>query len=177
MRASKPVYSNLKQLGISHTTPTHRGTTAGYHQSRVIHAIPVKVTGTRNVFPIHNATATTKLVTSACNDDNLIYVKCTDDLSRTGRSVNAIFALVNVRSVRNKVVMLPVDTTMAVMCHVLVVCCKLFRGSGCRCGYCRFARSVDTCRRPVMLLLSHSELHADELAWWHSSLSESYHIS
>ena len=73
--------------------------------------------------------------------------------------------------------MLPVDTTMAVMCHVLVVCCKLFRGSGCRCGYCRFARSVDTCRRPVMLLLSHSELHADELAWWHSSLSESYHIS
>ena len=75
------------------------------------------------------------------------------------------------------VVMLPVDTTMAVMCHVLVVCCKLFHGSGCRCGYCRFARSVDTCRRPVMLLLSHSELHADELAWWQSSLSESYHIS
>ena len=67
--------------------------------------------------------------------------------------------------------MLPVDTTMAVMCHVLIVCCMLFRGSGCRCGYCRFARSVYTCRRPVMLLMSHSELHADELAWWHSSLS------
>ena len=63
------------------------------------------------------------------------------------------------------VVMLPVDTTMAVMCYVLVVFGMLFRGSGSRCGYCRFARSVDTCRRHVMLLLSHSELHADELAW------------
>ena len=58
-------------------------------------------------------------------------------------------------------------------CHVSRPLCfgMLFRGSGCRCGYCRFARSVDTCRRPVMLLLSHSELHADDLAWWHSSLS------
>ena len=75
------------------------------------------------------------------------------------------------------VVLLHVDTSMAVMCHVLVVFGKLFRGSGSRCGYCRFARSVDTCRHPVMPLLSHSELLADEFAWWHSSLSESYHIA
>ena len=61
------------------------------------------------------------------------------------------------------------------MCHVLVVFGMLFRGSGCRSDHCMFARSIDTCRRPVMLLMSHSELHADELAWWHSSLSESYH--
>ena len=99
------MYRNLKQSGISHATPTHRGTTAGYQQSRVTHAIPVKITGTRNAFPkrlTHNdATPITKL-TAACNSDNLIYVKCTDDLSRSGRSVNAKFAVVNVRSVRNK---------------------------------------------------------------------------
>ena len=51
MSVSKPVYSNLRQLGISHATPTHRGTTAGYQQSGVTQAIPVKVTGTRNAFP------------------------------------------------------------------------------------------------------------------------------
>ena len=83
MRVSKPVYSNLKQLGISHATPTHRGTTAGYQQSGVTQAIPVKVTGTRNTFPTwlirNNARSITKL-TAACNNDNLIYVKCTDDL-------------------------------------------------------------------------------------------------
>ena len=67
--------------------------------------IPVKITGARNAFPkqlTHNdATPITKL-TAACNNDNLIYVKCTDDLFRSGRSVNVKFAVVNVRSVRNK---------------------------------------------------------------------------
>ena len=29
----------------------------------------------------------------------------------------------------------PVDGTMAVMCHVLLACCMLFCGSGCRCDY------------------------------------------
>ena len=105
MRISKPVYRNIKQLGIRHATPTHRGTTAGFQQSRVIHAIPVKITGARNAFPkrlTHNdATPITKL-TAACNNDNLIYLKCTDDLFRSGRSVNAKFAAVNVRYVRNK---------------------------------------------------------------------------
>ena len=75
--------------------------------------------------------------------------------------------------------MLPVDTTMTVMCYVLFVCCTLFHGSGCRCHYlyCMLSRSVDTCRRPVMLMMSHYELHDDELAWWHSSLSESHLIA
>ena len=41
------------------------------------------------------------------------------------------------------VVMVPVDTTMAVMCHVLFVCCMHVLGSGCRCNYCMFFRSVD----------------------------------
>ena len=36
----------------------------------------------------------------------------------------------------------------------------------------RLLRVLPQC--PVMLLMSHSELHADELAWGHSSLSESY---
>ena len=45
------------------------------------------------------------------------------------------------------VVMLPVDTTMAAMCHVLFACCMHVHGSGCRCDYCMFFRSVDTCRR------------------------------
>ena len=41
--------------------------------------------------------------------------------------------------------MLPVDTTMAVMCHVLFfVCCMHVHGSGCRSDYCMFSRSVDT---------------------------------
>ena len=44
-------------------------------------------------------------------------------------------------------VMLPVDTTKAVMCHVLIVFGMLFRGLGSRCGYCMFSRSVDTCYR------------------------------
>ena len=43
------------------------------------------------------------------------------------------------------VVMLPVDTTMVVICHVLFVCCMHVHGSGCRCDYCIFSRSVDTC--------------------------------
>ena len=70
--------------------------------------------------------------------------------------------------------MLPVDTTMAVMCHVLFVCCMHVHGSGCRCDYCMFFRSVDTCRRPVMLMMSHYELQDDELAWMHS---ESHRIA
>ena len=69
------------------------------------------------------------------------------------------------------VVMLPVETTMIVMFHVLLVCCMLFHGSGCRCDYCMFSRSIDTCRRHVMLMMSHYELHDDELALWHSSPS------
>ena len=73
--------------------------------------------------------------------------------------------------------MLPVDTTMAVMCHVLFVCCMHVHGSGCRCDYCMFFHSVDTCRRPVMLMMSHYELHDDELDWRHSSLSESHRIA
>ena len=80
----------------------------------------------------------------------------------------------NVIGVVVVVVMLPVDTTMAVMCHVLFVCCMHVHGSGCRCDYCMFSRSVDTCRRPAMLMMSHYELHDDELAWWHSFLSESH---
>ena len=36
-----------------------------------------------------------------------------------------------------------------ILCHVLVGCCMVFRGSGSRCGYCRFSRIVDTCRRPL----------------------------
>ena len=64
--------------------------------------------------------------------------------------------------------MLPVDTTMAVMCHVIFVCCMHVHGSGCRCDYCMFSRSVDTCRRPVMWMVSHYELRDDELTWWHS---------
>ena len=86
-----------KTIGISHATPTHRGrpTAAGYQQSGV----------TQATFPTwcirNNARPITKL-TAACNNDNLIYVKCTDDLIRSGRSVNAKFALINVRSVRNK---------------------------------------------------------------------------
>ena len=48
------------------------------------------------------------------------------------------------------------------LCRVLVGCCMVFRGSGSRCGYCRFSRIVDTCRRPVMLMMSHYELHDDE---------------
>ena len=28
-----------------------------------------------------------------------------------------------------------------------------------------------------MLMMSHYELHDDELAWWHSSLSESHRIA
>ena len=76
------------------------------------------------------------------------------------------------------VVMLPVDTTMAVMCHVLFCLLSMHvHGSGCRCDYCMFFRSVDTRRRPVMLMMSHYELHDDELAWWHSSLSESHRIA
>ena len=41
------------------------------------------------------------------------------------------------------VVMVPVDTTMAVMCHVLITCYMLVHGSGCRCNYCMFSHSVD----------------------------------
>ena len=37
------------------------------------------------------------------------------------------------------VVMLPLDKTMAVMCHVLFVCCMHVHGSGCRCDYCMFS--------------------------------------
>ena len=57
------------------------------------------------------------------------------------------------------ILMLPVDTTMAVMCHVLFVCRMFFRGSGCRCDYCMFSRSVDTCRRPVMPTLGHMKIN------------------
>ena len=67
-------------------------------------------------------------------------------------------------------VMLPVDTTMAVMCHAPFVCCMLFHGSGCRCDYCMFSRSVDTCRRPVVLMMctefySHCLLRKAALFW------------
>ena len=48
---------------------------------------------------------------------------------------------------------------------------------GCRCDYSMFSRIVDTCRRPVVLMVSHYELHDDELAWWHSSLAESRRIT
>ena len=70
--------------------------------------------------------------------------------------------------------MLPVDETMAVVCHVLLACCMLVHGSGCRCDYYMFSRSVDTCRRRVMLMMSQYELHDDELALWHSFLSKSH---
>ena len=73
--------------------------------------------------------------------------------------------------------MLPVDATMVVMCHVLFVCCMHVHGSGCRCDYCMFSRSVDTWMRPVMLMMSHYGLHDAELALWHSSLSESHRIA
>ena len=57
----------------------------------------------RNIQQINNARPITKL-TAACNNDDLIYVKCTEDedLFRSGRTANANFALLNVRSVRNK---------------------------------------------------------------------------
>ena len=60
---------------------------------------------------------------------------------------------------------------MAVMCHALFVCCTFFHGSGRRCDYCMFSRSVDTRRCPVMWTVSQYELHDDELAFWHSSTS------
>ena len=75
--------------------------------------------------------------------------------------------------------MLPVDTTMAVMCHVLFVCCMHVHGSGCRCDYCMFSGSVDTCRRPVVLKMSHydmmstSSLGGIPLSLWESSYSMS----
>ena len=46
--------------------------------------------------------------------------------------------------------MLPVDTTMAVMCHVLFfVCCMHVHGSGYRSDYCIFSRSVDCGNMPA----------------------------
>ena len=76
---------------------------------------------------------------------------------------------------RRSLVMLPVDATMAVMCHVPFACCMLVHGSRCR-YYCMFSRSVDTCRYPVMWMVAHYELRDDELALWHSCLSESHRI-
>ena len=77
----------------------------------------------------------------------------------------------NEESQTKKNVMLPIDATIAVMCHVLFACDSLVHGSGCRRDYCMFPRSVDTRRCPVMWMMSHYELHDDERALCHYSLS------
>ena len=65
-------------------------------------------------------------------------------------------------------VMLPVDAMMTVMCHVLFVCCMAQDDNATIA--CSPAVLTQSCRCPVLWIVSQYELHADELALWHFSL-------
>ena len=104
MRITRAVYYDLKQLGINHATPTHRGTTGGLFQ-RATKPIPVVVATARISRPTWLTRSNNILHTGApsSNMNNLTHFICNADLPKSAdKTVNTKFALINTRSVRNK---------------------------------------------------------------------------